>query len=76
MLKPAEKAYFQALAALKDKDYETAAEQFEKAAPFFEQNEEFGILRKTTRLLVAVTEELRKLEKEESLNIEESFSHG
>ncbi len=76
MLEPAEKAYFRALAALKDKDYETAAEQFEKAAQFFEQNEEFGIFRETTRLLAAVTEELRKLEKEESLNIEESFSHG
>ena len=76
MLEPAEKAYFRALTALKDKDYETAAEQFEKAALFFEQNEEFGIFRETTRLLVAVTKELRKLEKEESLNIEESFSHG
>ncbi len=76
MLKPAEKAYFQGLAALKDKKYKAAAELFDKAAPFFEQNKEFGIFRETTRLLVAVAEELRKLEKEESLNIEESFSHG
>ena len=36
MLKPAEKAYYQALDALRRKDYQAAAEQFDKAAPFFE----------------------------------------
>ncbi len=76
MLKPAEKAYFQALTALKSKDYQAAAEQFDKAAPFFEQDKEFRILSETTRLLVAVTRELKRLGKEESLHIEESFSHG
>ena len=76
MLKPAEKAYFRALAALKRKDYETAAEEFEKAAPFFEKDPEFGIFRETTRLLIAVTEELKKFGKGESLQIEDSFSHG
>jgi len=76
MLKPAEKAYFQALTALKDKDYETAAEHFDQAAPFFEKDREFAVFRETTRLLIAVIEELKKFEKEESLEIEESFSHG
>lgn len=76
MLKPAEKAYFQALKALKDKDYQAAAEQFDKAAPFFENDQEFRIFSETTRLLVAVTEELKKFEQDESLLIEESFSHG
>jgi len=76
MLKPAEKAYFQALTALKNKDYATAAEQFDKAAPFLEKDQEFVIFRETTRLLIAVTEELKNFEKEESLQIEDSFSHG
>ena len=76
MLKPAEKAYFQALSALKNKDYMAAAEQFDKAAPFFEKDKEFGILRDTTHLLVATKVEIRKHEKQESLSIEESFSDG
>lgn len=76
MLKPAEKAYFQALTALKYKDYQAAAEQFDKAAPFFEKDKEFGILRETTRLLVATKAELRSLEQQESISIEESFSDG
>ena len=74
MLKPAEKAYFQALSALKNKDYTAAAEQFDKAAPFFEKDKEFGILRETTHLLVATKVEIRK--QQESLFIEESFSDG
>ena len=76
MLKPAEKAYFQALTALKNKEYSAAAEQFDKAAPFFEKDKEFGILRETTHLLVATKTELKKLEQKESLSIEESFSNG
>jgi hypothetical protein len=76
MLKPAEKAYFKALTALKNKDYRTAAEQFDQAAPFFEKDSEFAVFWETTRLLIAVTEELKKFEKEESLQIEDSFSHG
>ena len=76
MLKPAEKAYFQALTALKRKDYPAAAEQFDKAAPYFEKDKEFGILRETTQLLVATKAELKKLEQKESLSIEESFSDG
>lgn len=76
MLKPAEKAYFQALTALKHKDYPAAAEQFVKAAPFFEKDKEFGILKETTQLLVATRAELKRLEQQESLSIEESFSDG
>jgi outer membrane protein assembly factor BamD (BamD/ComL family) len=76
MLKPAEKAYFQALTALKNKEYSAAAEQFDKAAPFFEKDKEFGILRETTHLLIATKTELKKLEQKESLSIEESFSNG
>ncbi len=76
MLKPAEKAYFKALSALRRKDYKAAAEQFDKAAPFFEKDKEFGILREATRLLIATKAEIRKLEQQESLLIEESFSNG
>jgi outer membrane protein assembly factor BamD (BamD/ComL family) len=76
MLKPAEKAYFQALSALKNKDYPAAAEQFDKAAPFFEKDKEFGILRETTHLLIVTKVELKKLEQQESLSVEESFSDG
>ncbi len=76
MLKPAEKAYFQALTALKRKEYQAAAEQFDKAAPFFEKDKEFGILRETTHLLVATQMELKSFEQQESISIEESFSDG
>ena len=76
MLKPAEKAYFRALTALKHKDYPAAAEQFDKAAPFFEKDKEFGSLRETAHLLVATKVELKSLEQQESLSIEESFSDG
>ena len=76
MLKPAERAYFRALTALKHKDYPAAAEQFDKAAPFFEKDKEFGILRETTHLLVATKVELLSLVQQESLSIEESFSDG
>ncbi|MEW5994252.1 MAG: hypothetical protein AB1744_07640 [Candidatus Zixiibacteriota bacterium] len=60
MLKPEEKAYCEALVALKRKKYEVAAEQFHKAAPLFEENREFNLLRETTGLLLAVREELAK----------------
>ncbi|MDH3890661.1 MAG: hypothetical protein OEV49_06220 [candidate division Zixibacteria bacterium] len=76
MLNTAEKAYFQALTALKRKNYPAAAEQFDKAAPFFEKDKEFGILRETTHLLVATKAELKKLEQQEAISIKESFSDG
>lgn len=58
MLKPGEKSYFLALEAVRNKEFARAAEQFHKAAPHFEHNEEFRLLMETTTLLVAVKEEL------------------
>jgi len=77
MLNPSEKTYFLALQALKGKHYRTAANYFEQAAGFFENNAEFGLLRESTRLLVAVKGEIAAAEKrDDALIIEEVFSDG
>ncbi len=76
MLNPFEKAYCQALLALKHKDYVTASECFEKAVDGFRSDREFNLLRETTKMLVAVRQEITARENEDRLEIEEEFSHG
>ena len=76
MLNPSEKAYYQALLALKNKDYKKASEQYDKAARFYENNREFDLLRETTKLLLAVKEELNRLESGTVIQVEEVFSDG
>jgi len=58
MLSAHEKAYCRALLALKQKDYEKAAQNFESAAPGFGTNSEFILLYQTTRLLLEIKREL------------------
>ena len=80
MLNAAEKAYCLALQALKRRDYRQADQQFEQAAGFFADNQEFRLIRETNRLLVAVKEELGSLEREDvkrsELYLEEVLTHG
>ncbi|MEA3296689.1 MAG: hypothetical protein U9R56_02360 [candidate division Zixibacteria bacterium] len=76
MLNPSEKSYYQALLALKKKDYSLASDQFDKAMKSFRDDKEFNLLRETTRLLVAVKKELEELENEDAIQIEEVFSNG
>jgi hypothetical protein len=76
MLRPSEKAYCLALQALKEKDYAKAADYFTAAAPDFTNNQEFVLLWETTRLLVAVKEELKTTDEKDELEIEEVFSYG
>ncbi len=62
MLVDSEKAYCQALVALKKRDYQTAVAKFAKASAgvgTFSANEEFDLLYQTTQLLLAVKQELR-----------------
>ena len=77
MLKSTEKAYCLALQSLKRKEYRTAADYFDQAAPGFENNSEFDLLREATRLLVAVQKEMRGPDEADSrLEIEEVFTNG
>ena len=76
MLNPSEKAYCQALLALKKKDFALASNQFDKAAISFRDDKEFNLIRETTILLVAVKKELEELENEDAIQIEEVFSNG
>ena len=76
MLSTAEKAYIGALQALSDKEYRRAAEYFEMAAPQFEGDPDFRILRESTRLLLTVKDELKRTRRREALEIEEVFSNG
>lgn len=76
MLRKQEKAYCQALLALKNKEYQVAAEYFDKAAAAFGQNEEFNLLRETNHLLVIVKNRLAAEEANERIAIEELSSHG
>lgn len=76
MLSGGEKSYVAALLALKRKDYRLALEQFEKAAPHYAGDKEFGIYLETTRLLVAVQQEIARPRTHERLDIEEVFSNG
>ncbi|UCC44993.1 MAG: hypothetical protein JSU65_03460 [Candidatus Zixiibacteriota bacterium] len=77
MLNPSEKAYYLALVALKRKDYCAAADQFDIAAPHFRGNREFDLFRETTRMLLAVKDELAAAEDaDDRIEIEEVFSSG
>ncbi len=77
MLNPSEKAYCLALRALSQKEYSSAADYFDKAAPFFRDNQEFHLIRETTRLLVAVQKELAvAVNENDALVIEEVFTDG
>lgn len=80
MLRAEEKAYFQALQALKRKEYSSAAAHFEQASGAYLQNQDFMLLWETTRLLVAVKEELAasggQPGEEERIEIEEVFTYG
>ena len=58
MLNSSEKAYYLALQALRFKHYDKALNYFHAAAGHFQDNREFQILYETTRLLVAVKEEI------------------
>ena len=71
-----EKAFVQALIALKRKEYGSASEYFEKAAPYFKGNKDFRLLRETNRLLLAVKKELKNPNVGNRLEIEEMFSDG
>ena len=78
MLSPHEKAYCQALLALRQKEYAKAETHFSQAAEHFTENRDFMILWETTRALLAVKRELAGLPKEERdrIDIEEAFSRG
>ena len=77
MLNSSEKAYCLALRALSQKKYRSAADYFDKAAPYFRDNEEFHLIRETTRLLIAVKDELAVADNDnDALVIEEVFSDG
>ncbi len=76
MLNTSEKAYCLALLALKRKDYRSAVEQFDKAAPYFKDDKEFNLYRESTRLLLAVKLEVEHIEDEDRLEIEETFQNG
>ena len=57
MLSPHEKAYCQALLALRQKEYAKAETHFSQAAEHFTENRDFMILWETTRALLAVKRE-------------------
>ena len=76
MYNQSEQAYLQALLALKRKDYQAASEYFDRAAPYFEKNKEFNLLRETNRLLLAVKKELGSPDADDRIEVEEMFSHG
>ena len=76
MLDGAEKAYCLALIELRRHNYEAAAELFGDAGDYLEDNDEFVLLRETTRLLLAVRAELAELEVSDKLEIKEEFSRG
>jgi hypothetical protein len=76
MLSPGEKAYSRALIALKEKRYEDAVVEFEKAAPEFGSHKEFNLFRETTRLLLSVRKALAGERSDERIEIEEAFSRG
>ncbi|MFH2037488.1 MAG: hypothetical protein ABIJ45_13885 [Candidatus Zixiibacteriota bacterium] len=58
------KKYFQALIALKNKDYSAAVGFFKAAENQFADSLEFRILQETTELLLAVKNEIIELETE------------
>ena len=74
MLNSSEKAYCQALLALKGREYQMASSHFDAAAPYFKDNREFNLLRETTGLLLAVKAEWERLNDRDTIEIEEVFS--
>lgn len=77
MLNTFEKAYYHALEALKNKEYGKAADYFKEAAPYFKDNKDFVLYAETTRLLLAVKEQLTAYDvDEDKLEIEETFTNG
>ncbi|MDF1544663.1 MAG: hypothetical protein P1R58_06125 [bacterium] len=75
MLNPGEKAYCQALLALKSKSYRLAAEEFEKAAPHFKNDREFNLIMETNRVLVAVKKKIAAQESD-TIEVEEILPYG
>ena len=61
MLAGTEKAYREALDALKRKNYSEAVESFEIAALEYGTNSEFNLLYQSTRLLLEVKKELKEI---------------
>jgi hypothetical protein len=66
MLTKEEKAYYQAIKALKDRNYTAASGFFRVAEKQFTDNRDFRILRETTELLLAVKDEIYSLENEKT----------
>lgn len=65
MVFDSDEAYYKALLALKSRDYRKAAGYLKSAENQFADSLEFRILLETTRLLLAVKEEIFDLELEE-----------
>jgi hypothetical protein len=78
VLDPAEKAYLQALQALRNKQYGQAAGHFDRAAEFFGNNREFSLLKETTNLLLEVKKTIAAAEgrNDDALVIEETLIDG
>ncbi len=77
MLNLSEKAYVMALRSLKQRDYGTALSYFDQASERFGGEKEFNLLRETTRVLVAVKNELAGLRaKHDSESIIEEVFNG
>lgn len=76
MLNQAEHAYYEALLAIKRKEYSSASDYFERAAEYFAGNREFNLLRETNRMLLAVKKVLNSPVAEDGIEVEEMFSNG
>ena len=75
MLSDADKAYYRALQALRDKDYRAAAGFLKYAENQFADIPELRILRESTELLLSVKDEIYELENE-TIEIEEILING
>jgi len=75
VLSDADKAYYRALQALRDKDYRAAAGFLKYAENQFADMPELGILRGSTELLLSVKDEIYELENE-TIEIEEILING
>ncbi|MEW5923567.1 MAG: hypothetical protein AB1746_06230 [Candidatus Zixiibacteriota bacterium] len=75
MLNDADKAYYRALQALKEKDYRAAAGFLKNAENQFAEKPEIRILSEATELLLAVKDEIYELENE-TIEIEEILING
>ena len=75
MLSDADKAYYRALQALRDKDYRAAAGFLKYAENQFADMPELCILRESTELLLSVKDEIYELENE-TIEIEEILING